>query len=203
MAVSKLGARIKHLLTVRGWTQAELAAKLKVTPQAITKWVKTGVISRENLLKMSRIFNVTSEWLMSGDAEGGMMPNTALVGKVAGRRCPLKSWKVKEDNLVVDHYPCAVECSEETFILKVRGIAMNPRFIEGELIFIDPQAEYKSGDYVLIAQADMDDYIFRRYIDEDGVKCFQAENPNWAEPIIPFSDDLVVVGKVISKSEIF
>jgi len=49
----------------------------------------------------------------------------------------------------------------------------------------------------------MDDYIFRRFIDEDGVKCFQAENPNWAEPIIPFSADLVIVGKVISKSEIF
>ena len=34
------------------------------------------------------------------------------------------------------HLPCPVECSASTFVLRVRGISMLPKFEDGDLIFV-------------------------------------------------------------------
>ena len=37
-----------------------------------------------------------------------------------------------------DLLPCPVRCSPDTFVLRVRGESMEPKFHDGDLIFVDP-----------------------------------------------------------------
>ncbi|MGC1952086.1 MAG: S24 family peptidase [Gammaproteobacteria bacterium] len=53
-----------------------------------------------------------------------------------------------------DLLPCPVQCSADTFVLRVRGESMEPKFHDGELIFVDPQVAPVSGRYVVVRLED-------------------------------------------------
>jgi len=59
------GARIRIMRKSLGLTQADLAKKIGVTKQAITTY-ETGIRepSFRNLIKLSRVLNVTTDWLL-------------------------------------------------------------------------------------------------------------------------------------------
>ena len=61
----QFGARIKSARKSLGLTQADLAKKIGVTKQAITTY-ETGIRepSFRNLIKLSRVLNVTTDWLL-------------------------------------------------------------------------------------------------------------------------------------------
>ena len=43
-----------------------------------------------------------------------------------------------------------VPCSQGTFILRVKGASMEPKFYNGDLIFVDPAIVVESGKYVVV-----------------------------------------------------
>lgn len=57
----------------KGWSQEQLADKLSITRQTLSKWeLNTSVPDTENVLKISTLFNVTTDFLLKdefGDAE--------------------------------------------------------------------------------------------------------------------------------------
>jgi len=67
MDLTELGARIKKRREARGLRQADLAAALRVSPQAISKWERA-----ENapdivvLVPLARLLDVSVEWLLGG-----------------------------------------------------------------------------------------------------------------------------------------
>lgn len=63
-----LGERIKKFRTAKGMSQDELAEKINVSRQAITKWENDkGVPDIDNLIKLSRIMGITLDELVIGD----------------------------------------------------------------------------------------------------------------------------------------
>ena len=66
----QFGARIKNMRKSLGLTQADLAKKIGVTKQAITTY-ETGIRepSFRNLIKLSRVLNVTTDWLLGEDQQ--------------------------------------------------------------------------------------------------------------------------------------
>ena len=91
---------------------------------------------------------------------------------------------------------CPVNCSDLTFVSKVQYISMEPKFDEGDLIFVDPEAECIHGSYV-VARLDDNQATFKQLIIEGGHKFLKAANPNWPEQLIPINDNCMLVGKVI------
>lgn len=64
-----LGNRIKEVRKKHGMTQEELAEKLMVSRQAITKWeTDTGIPDIDNLRKLSEVFNVSLDYLIGSKA---------------------------------------------------------------------------------------------------------------------------------------
>lgn len=53
----KLGAAIKEAIAKKGIRQADLADELEVRPPAISGWIKTGKISRENMQRLISYFS--------------------------------------------------------------------------------------------------------------------------------------------------
>jgi transcriptional regulator with XRE-family HTH domain len=64
---SPLGKIIKGRLGDLGETQEWLAEQLGVSKNAVSKWIKTGQISRENAIAAARVLRLTSDQLLLGE----------------------------------------------------------------------------------------------------------------------------------------
>lgn len=68
-----LNKRIYELRMSFGWTQVQLAQKLSVTKQTVSNWENDNIQpSIEMLIKLSRIFNVTTDYLL------GLTPTNSI-----------------------------------------------------------------------------------------------------------------------------
>jgi len=60
--------KLVHLRKKNNMTQEELAEKMNISKQAISKWEAQGKIPRtENLKRLSEIFQVSLDYLMQGE----------------------------------------------------------------------------------------------------------------------------------------
>lgn len=67
MDLGELGARIKKRREARGLKQADVAAALRVSPQAVSKWERgENAPDIVVLVPLSRLFDVSVEWLLGG-----------------------------------------------------------------------------------------------------------------------------------------
>jgi SOS-response transcriptional repressor LexA len=98
-------------------------------------------------------------------------------------------------------FPCPVHCSKETFVLRIRGASMEPKFRDGELIFVDPNVEAIHGKYVVVRLNDSNEATFKQLIIEDERQYLKALNPNWPTPIIEIKADATICGVAVFKGE--
>ena len=71
------GARLVKLRKARGWTQEEVARKLYVSPQAVSKWENESSYPEITLLpRIANIFNVGVEHLFGSAENGFEFPNS-------------------------------------------------------------------------------------------------------------------------------
>lgn len=61
-----------------------------------------------------------------------------------------------------DLLPCPVPCSADTFVPRMRGESMEPKFHDGELIFVDPQVTPVGGRYVVVRLEDSLEATFKQ-----------------------------------------
>ena len=97
---------------------------------------------------------------------------------------------------------CPVACSEETFVLRVRGTSMEPRFHEGELIFVDPHAPAAHGKYVVVRLGGSNEVTFKLLIAEEGRRYLEALNPDWPNRIMEVDKDTHICGVIVFKGEV-
>lgn len=66
--VNSVGKKIQTALHEKGKTQRWLAEQIGVSDYAVTKWIKEGKISRENVGNLARILKMpTSEFIQGAD----------------------------------------------------------------------------------------------------------------------------------------
>ena len=64
----RLSQNIAGLRHAAGWSQEELAARLDVTRQSVSKWESgQSVPDAERLVKLSELFGVSVDFLLKGD----------------------------------------------------------------------------------------------------------------------------------------
>ena len=68
MCLLEVGRRITERRKSLGWTQEELAEKAELTPQFVS-YAESGkrAMRPENLLKLSKALNVSTDYLLTGD----------------------------------------------------------------------------------------------------------------------------------------
>jgi len=81
-----LGEKIMELRKKNGWSQEELAGKLKVSRQSVSKWESAmSVPELDKVLQLSEIFEVSTDYLLKDDKEEDYVPGnpeTAAMRKV-------------------------------------------------------------------------------------------------------------------------
>ncbi|MDP9514784.1 LexA family protein [Pseudomonas protegens] len=81
------------------------------------------------------------------------------------------------------------------FILRVEGISMEPKFIEGDKIVIDPSLDALPGHFVA-AKRDRDQATTLKQLKQEGnEKYLLALNPDWPDRIIRMTEDWSICGR--------
>lgn len=84
--------------------------------------------------------------------------------------------------------------ASEPFALQVLGTEMEPEFINGNIIVIDPGGAVKDGCFIVAAIGDNnDEYIFRQLFIVDDQYVLRAIEPGHPEITLKGIDDLVGV----------
>lgn len=69
----KLADKIIKLRKINGWSQEELAEKLGVSRQAVSRWEgSTAQPDASNVLNLSKLFDVTADYLLNDDYESDL-----------------------------------------------------------------------------------------------------------------------------------
>ncbi|MCY3810315.1 MAG: LexA family transcriptional regulator [Gammaproteobacteria bacterium] len=116
---------------------------------------------------------------------------------------PVLSWvqagtwtEARELPASAERLQCPQPCGPGTFVLKVAGESMAPRFPDGEFIFVDPDLPAEHGSYVVVRRADDGAATFKQLVVERGRRFLKAANPLWSEPIVEAEADTAVCGVV-------
>ena len=97
--------------------------------------------------------------------------------------------------------PCPIPCSPHTFILRVQGESMEPRFRDGELIFVDPEVRPEHGAFVVVRTEGADEAFLRQLSAEGGRTYLKALNPAWPDPITTLDAATTISAVVVFKGE--
>lgn len=206
MDISK---RVRERRKELGMTQYQLADLVGTAQTSIQKIERGDTKNPRNIEALARALQCTPEYLRFGVGDSGNDNVTA--GPANRSTVPLISWvqagawnEINEIKAYdADRYMCPVNCSDLTFVLKVQGISMEPKFNDGDLIFVDPEAECIHGSYVVARLDDDNQATFKQLIIESGHKFLKAANPNWPEQLIPINGNCTLVGKVVFAGKSF
>lgn len=81
------------------------------------------------------------------------------------------------------------------FILRVEGISMEPKFVEGDMIVIDPSLEAHPGHFVA-AKRTRDQAATLKQLKQEGDEQYLfAVNPDWPERIIRMTEEWTICGR--------
>ena len=148
-----------------GLTEKELASAVGVPLRTLANILSDkDPEDRAIWEKFARYFRMDVDFLRTGES-AHVRTTVELPGSTshsaAGhiRKIPLLNWHQMGQMVTtktlprVIHAEALVEATDvsgtRTFALKVQDDSMEPLFSEGEMIFVNPDLEWKSGDYVI------------------------------------------------------
>lgn len=203
-----IGKMIVSLRNERGWTQTDLAKRLKCSKQAIWMYEKNQrQPSYEMLEAMADAFNVPIGFLISEEDRSKELSrqfgtnyvavdaliSIPIVGTI---RCGPGGLAYQD---IEAYVPAAnVKHPADCFYLRVVGDSMEPMISAGDLALIRKQADVESGELAAVV-INGDEGTLKKVIKRDDALILQAFNPKYPPRV--FTGDainsLTIVGKVI------
>lgn len=191
--MSSLGSRIYALRQERKLTQGQLGKAVGVSDVTVGYWERDlNVPGGKSLSKLSQYFGVSETYLLYGKEDHSNI-SPAVIGVV---RVPVISyvqagaWTAESDARDlegnIEYILSGNNTSQGTFALKIKGKSMEPEFVEGDLILVDPELTPHPGDYV-VAKNGEDEATFKKYrargFNEEGQEIFE---------LVPLNNDYAV-----------
>ncbi|MEX5550729.1 MULTISPECIES: LexA family protein [Pseudomonas] len=189
--------------------------------QAISKWLNgESVAEADSMVALCSWLKVRREWLeygvlpkeQTGYTNVHQLPSEqgSNVGEITRRfgKVPLISWVQAgawcEANIDQPDgetwLSCPVPISGSGYALKVLGDSMtNPgpgrSYPTGCIIFVDPEAEAKTGDRVIARVPRTNEATFKILVEDAGRQFLRPINPQY--PIIDITEETHICGKVV------
>ncbi|SEU04062.1 phage repressor protein. Serine peptidase. MEROPS family S24 [Pseudomonas sp. NFR09] len=190
------------------------------SPQAISKWLNGDAIAEaDSMVALCSWLKVRREWLEYGvlpkeQARDNIYPfatsSESNVREISRRfgKVPLISWVQAgawceanfESHDGETWLSCPVTISANGYALKVLGDSMtNPgpgrSYPTGCIIFVDPEAETKTGDRVIARVPRTNEATFKVLVEDAGRQFLKPINPQY--PIIDITEETHICGKVV------
>lgn len=187
----------------RGMTQSELAEASGVSQVTISHLISGKSLSSRKLPEIAKALGVSPTALTepSGSKieleEAKPIVNYYPLISHVEAGCFTDISELKE---TASYYPVTKVCSPQTFALRIKGDSMEPRFLEGDIIFVDPEQSYRSGDFVVARVRGSSEATFKQYREVDGRKYLHALNSEFPLDIRfqELTRDSEIIGKVVA-----
>ncbi|MCG7588721.1 LexA family transcriptional regulator [Photobacterium sp. OFAV2-7] len=216
MMTNTLAERLISRRKKLGLTQDQLAKPAKMTRVTVSN-IELGNstnIRAESLFAIAKVLKCNPEWLLSGkgpeelDSSPQLSGDNFTPGPEVEQKCPIINWvqagswtQIDEPFDNVEYLPAPVKCSPGTFILRIKGDSMEPRFEEGDLIYVDPaKVDPEHSKYVVAMLEDSHEATFKQLQLIDGKKYLKALNPDYPPEMkfIKINGNCRIVGTVVS-----
>ena len=202
-----------HREICEGMTEEQVASSVGVSLRTL-KDILTGKDpqTRATWGKFAKYFRMDVEFLRNGEwanAKRRSALSNPTSHSAAGhiRNIPLLNWHqigqlAKRADLPGPmHAEAMVEATDisgtRTFALKVQDDSMEPLFSKGEMIFVNPDMGWKSGDFVVATRHDKSiASTLLRQIKEIENQCI-LHPVNWEYEDLPLTEPDLVWGKVV------
>lgn len=193
------------------------------TTQAISKWLNGEALAEaDSMAALCSWLRVRREWLEYGvqpkdvisenNVQRLPLKEESNVSEVSLRfgKVPLISWVHAgswcEAISNLEYYDadswisCPVPISADGYALRVKGDSMtNPgpgrSYPAGCIIFVDPEAETKTGDRVIARLPRTNEATFKVLVEDAGRQFLKPINPQY--PIIEISEETHICGKIV------
>lgn len=196
-----------------GLTEAELASAVDVSVRTIAN-ILVDKLPQDRAIwdKFARYFRMDVDFLRTGESARARttveLPGStqhSAAGEI--RKFPLLNWHQIGQMVSSKHLPEVIHaeamveatdvCGTRTFALKVQDDSMEPLFSEGEMIFVNPDLQWKPGDYVIANQLAGDrQAILLRQVKPIGSQCMlHPLNRKYED--LPLTKQDEVWGKVV------
>lgn len=205
---SEIASKLEKLIQDKNTNVNALSKKSGVPQPTIFKIVKglSKDPKRSTMEKIAEALNVNIDFFY------GPIEETTVPFSTNGRKTallPLLSW-VQAGSFTniqtfssddYEWYMCPVNISKRSYCLRVRGISMEPKFSEGDIVFVDADRVAGDGDIVIAQDTDFDETAatMKKLVIDGSHKYLQPLNPDWPEKFIPCTENTRIVGVVIGK----
>ena len=193
-----------HRELCEGTTEQEIASSVGVSLRTITDILRgKNPTVRAIWEKFGRYFRMDVDFLRSGAS------TYRASHSAAGRIChiPLMSWQQMGQMANGRDFPAAMQgeavveatdvSGNRTFALKIQDDSMEPLFRRGEMIFVNPDAEWKCGDHVVVTRRD-DSRVTTMLRQVRAMGDRRMLHPlNWEYEDSPLTEPDLVWGKVV------
>ncbi|NEX89160.1 helix-turn-helix domain-containing protein [Aeromonas rivipollensis] len=187
-----IGERIKLSRSRLKMTQQQLGDRIGANKASISQW-ENGVYTPDakNLSALAKALSVSVFWLMDG--KGDPSGQNLELAPPDNHRIPVISYvqagvwtetsEIRECDGNLVYITTELELGERAFAIELKGHSMEPEFVEGDLVLIDPDEHPHPGDFV-VAKNGEEAATFKKYrprgIGEDGQEVFE---------LVPLNDD--------------
>lgn len=196
--------RIQEVLNA-GYGKAELARAAGKTPPAVTHWL-TGAskeIKSDSAAGIQALTGFNAVWIATGKGPKKVLTvqePSPTYGPKMGGSVPLisdvqaGSFKEHVDNLHpgdggIELIPTTVPVNRYTFALRVSGDSMEPEFMDGMILVIEPELEPMPGDFVVAKNTD-GETTFKQLTKDGGDWYLKPLNSRY--PIKPLGNSQVI-----------
>ncbi len=206
---STLGQRIRQRRKELGLSQERLGELAGLDQTVISKLERGDVQETARIAELAHALGCDALWLATGKQTGGKEPRQAKHTRESVHEVPYKgkvplisyvaagSWSDAVDNLAPGDaeqwVDTTVPVKRHTYALRVEGDSMEPRFPNGAILIVEPEAEPKNGSYVIVRQNGTD-ATFKQLVHDGGVWYLKPVNPRY--PIMQLGPDAVLCGVV-------
>jgi SOS-response transcriptional repressor LexA len=184
--------------------QTQLANRAGVSQSTISRMQRGEVDPQSGTVhSVFGALGISSDPPSDGDP-GGLLDTAPGPGK-AIRRVPLISqvqaggWGESADpyqpGVGQKWLQCPVPCGENAFALKVEGASMEPRYHNGDVVFVDPSVSPTQGSDVVVREENNRGANFKQLTVEGSRRWLKPRNPQF--PSIEMPADARMVGVVI------
>lgn len=203
-----ISERVKKRRIKLNLTQSQLAESSFTTQQGVQRIESGKTLVPQNIKELAQALQTTPEYLQFGVGE----LDNAEMGPSIRKFIPVINYvqagnwgdinEIKESGAIYNSkLVCPVNCSENTFALRVQGVSMEPRFQSGDLIFVDPLAQVENGSFVIARLDDENQATFKQLVIEGEQKFLKPLNKDWPDQLIAINGNCTIVGKVVFKGE--
>lgn len=200
-----LGARVQYAREQKGWSQKELANKVAVSQQTISKLEDGKVEQSKYLIELAHALGVSMSWLRYGHSEP---PEGKSIEQVISPGMPIIHWHNVADwksglraGLNVEEFISVGNSpGPNCYALRIKSDAMvntvsgNPSFPPGAIIIVDPDREVKVYNYVIATHGGSKEATFKQYVEEGGISWLKPLNPQY--PMIQVVNGVEIYGVV-------